>query len=431
MSTELTEFYGSLAPGERDALQAADAQLDTVLGKDTEGIFQKGEALIIARDRVPDRTFSKWCSLRWPSHRTYAYAHMRVAEHLGIYRSRLVRAGVHPSTLLFLASRPGRAEALLNLHRDGQRPTYKQAKAVILGEQDGPTPEAAHPTDPGGLAGLRLLHAAKKDRLPEVRDRIDRIIVEIEAAVAAPRLLKGKLADEIKMEARWAQAELYNLCAFVGPAPWDHKKPIPIRFAKGSGWARVIDTLYDLGGKESWPHQRDLERWLVDNVLPTLLWAARGEGEITAGTAAHVINAPHEETARDAIGHRVRANGARSETEHTEDPLPADTRPHSLQSVEPEAADVETCSWFLLFLREHCVSAGTPIDRIEEILQSSATVLGEIWRDSQSVFGQPVDDAGAHALAEAAYLTSLDEESSLTKPWSVRVGDAAAFVARV
>src|SRR5690606_9615412 len=106
-------------------------------------------------------------------------------------------------------------------------------------------------------------------------ERIERIICEIEDALAASRLLKGKLAEAITMEARWVQAELYNLCAFIEPAPWDSRKPTPVRFPKDSGWARVIDTLYDLGGEESWPHQRDLERWLADNVLPTLHWAAR------------------------------------------------------------------------------------------------------------------------------------------------------------
>ncbi len=415
MDSKMATFYGSLRDGERKALQAADARLDTALGKDTESTFQKGEALISARDLVPDQTFSRWCSLRWPGHRTYAYAHMRVAEHLGSYRKRLVEAGVHPSTLLTLASHPDRVEALLDLYLGNARPTHRQAKAMILGQQNRSATEAVRPADIGGLAGLRLLHAAKKNHLPEVRNRIERIIAAIEDALAAPRLLKGKLAETITMEARWAQVELYNLCAFIEPAPWDSRKPTPVRFSKESGWARVIEMLFDLGGEESWPSQRDLQSWLTDKALPILIWAARGEGDVglVAEAQAALTEAETVEPSTAEAGSSDAAESAAAD--RREDVAGASvTAPTRVPGPEiaPEPAAIESTASFLVFLRSYCRDRGSPMWKTEAILKETATVLGETLKDALVVDGWPSDRIEPHSLAAAAYLASLHDPSN-------------------
>ena len=64
-----------------------------------------------------------------------------------------------------------------------------------------------------------LLHAAKRRHLRDLADRLERIVAAVESALAAPRVLKGELAAAVNQEARWAQAELYNLCAFIGSMP--------------------------------------------------------------------------------------------------------------------------------------------------------------------------------------------------------------------
>lgn len=419
MDTELAAFMETLAADERDVLQAADAQLDNAFGKDAESTFRKGEALIAARDGVPDRTFSTWCALRWPKHRTYAYPHINVAERLRSYRERLIDAGVLPSTLLVLGAHPDQAEALLELYQGKHRPTHQQGKALILGRADQSAEDVVPPADPGGLAGLRRLHAAKKEHLTHVTERIERIIIAVEDALSAPRLLKGKLIDATMMEARWARAELYNLCAFIEPAPWDATKPEPVAFPKQSGWSNVVETLYDLGGQESWPPQSDLMHWLTSKVLPHLRWAARGEGEINPVAAAEAVRTPVHVAV--AIATRTVASDVPEELlgDDSDDLInvaDTDATQDAYLEITPDAAIVRTTADFLVYLRKYCRRFGTPIAQTERILKEAATVIGDSWKNGLVAEGWPGDRLDAHSLSAAAYLACLDDPSSPAGP---------------
>lgn len=416
MSNELAKFYSTLSHDQRQALEAADTNLQAVFGKDTESTFRKGETLIVAREAVPDRTFSKWCALRWPGHRTYAYPHINVAERLQPYRTRLIDAGVLPSTLLVLGSHPEQVEALLDLYRGSPQPTHQQGKALILGRPV-PSGDSGSAGDIGGIAGLRLLHAAKKDCLSDLVDRLERMIREVEDALKSPRLLKGKLVAAILQEARWARAELYNLCAFIEPGAGDRSKPMPVRFLDGCGWAQVVDMLYDLGGEESWPSQSDLRHWLTHRVLPTLLWAARAEGDIRPLASSQATTLQGEPDRPKLAGAYTPAVQDQSGSEHEIDVGPLLQVDGGRRRIRPSPADAERYGEFLVFLREHFQCQGAPESVVEDTVKRVATLIGEIWTQGVLVQGHLVDEFAAQTLAEATYIASLSMPTSSNPPW--------------
>lgn len=286
---DVKAFYVSLPPDEREVLSRADAILDAAEGHDCELTFRKGDGLLLAHGAVDEGTFSSWLKVKWRHHRTYAYSFMRVVEQLAPYRKRLIAARVERSTLMTLASQPQRAEDLLARFETGTRLSLRQAKALIAG--DGETPSADRRVQ-GGLKGLRKLHAAKGRHLPGLAARLEGLVKVIDEALAAPRLLKGALAEAVAVEARTARAELFNLCAFVHPPDVTAPKGRPEEFPPSTPWRAVTDVLYALGGVETWPAKDALEGWLRGTVLPTLRWAALDQGEVAAAEPDEVPAGP-------------------------------------------------------------------------------------------------------------------------------------------
>jgi hypothetical protein len=91
------------------------------------------------------------------------------------------------------------------------------------------------------------------------------------------RVLKGQLADKIERPARLARFQLENIALFVELNPNNSAASQVIGFPKGSKWRKVIELLWVLGGRASWPSE-DLATWLNTGVLPLLAWAV-GEGK--------------------------------------------------------------------------------------------------------------------------------------------------------
>lgn len=394
---DVAAFYASLSSEERAALHHADARLDATEGTDTATTFEKGDALVAARDAVNESTFSKWCAVRWPYHRTYAYRFIRVAERLASHRERLVGARVDRSTLMALASRPERAEELLTAFEEGRRLTFAEVKALIAGDEAGQEPGScdADAEDTGGLHGLRLLYAAKRRHLKDLTGRLEGIIDAIEGALSAPRVLKGELAAAIKMEARWARAELYNLVTFLEPAPWDALKPTPVQFPKDSGWDRVARLLHDLGGDENWPPRQGMEEWLRGRVLPVLYWAARGEGSATpeAVVGARPISAA------DCNGEPFLGSPDPVDaTAATTDPAEAGVL------LDPETT--RNCASFLAFLRERFLEEGTPPGLVEETCRNAAAALASVLESGMSSSGRLPGTAALTRLVDEVYRQS-------------------------
>ena len=407
-SGEVAAFYASLGDGEQAALREADARINSAEGADASTTFQKGEALAAARDAVDPGTFSRWCAVRWAFHRTYAYSFMRVAERLAAHRDRLVEARVDRSTLMALASRPERAEALLAAFGGGRRPTFAEAKSLIAG--DGSDAEAGAggrtPEDVGGPRGLALLHAAKRRHVRDLAERLERIIAAVEAALAAPRVLKGELAAAINQEARWAQAELYSLCAFLEPASWDSTKPVPVPFRKDSGWDRAVRLLYELGGDEHWPPRQGMESWLRATVLPVLYWAARGDGPAPAAVSA---GAP----VRSGDGEQAAAGAAA--------PDPADGPDSSTIAFPLDDVSARNCAAFLAFIRRRYLEEGIPAPKVEEtcvkVSGSLAALAGRGLRPNDPPPAAEALDGLARSLYRRSRTVSpIDPSASARRP---------------
>lgn len=421
--TELERFYSGLEQGQADALRASDQQLDAVEEKDAEGTFRKGDALLLAHAAVPEGCFLEWCALRWPRHRSYAYAFMRVAELLAQHRARLVRAGVARSSLLELAKKPEMAEVVAAAYEAGPRPTVAKVKVMIGTARAVPGTDDVSSADVGGLRGLKLLHAAKRGHLRDFASRLERMIAAIEDALAAPRVLKGELAAAINMEARWAHAELRNLCAFIEPAPWDTSKPAPVPFPKGSGWDRTMRLLYELGGSEQWPRKEAMADWLRQAVLPLLEWAARDGAAPCDGAAAAEQEEPlsHESAdcgpaAEEGAFPGVPAGAA-------EQPPPA--APEGDQEGHPllSAASVATSASFLSFLRQRHLREGVPPEAVEDTCRSAAHALTSSLGELVSIGLLPARPPGAVArLAESIYRASQSAPPTVPVTLAGRAG---------
>jgi hypothetical protein len=165
-------------------------------------------------------------------------------------------------------------EEVLTEFEAGRRLTGEQVKAIIGGDQKGP--EIAPPFQ-GGVAGLRANAKAKQAQMvAEFTRNMTSIIADIEKALEpvrqGKRVLKGHLAENIEHRARLTRFQLENIALPVELNPANASQTRVIPFPEGSPWREVVELLWILGGRASWPPE-ELAPWLSDTVLPALAWS--------------------------------------------------------------------------------------------------------------------------------------------------------------
>ena len=264
-----------LQPGELEIVKRCESELAKLGRRTAEQTFDAGEQLAIAAELIPKRTFGKWVASVSGYTRQHAYSFIKIAVVLKVHKARLVQARVPASVMGKLANSPDHVHRVLAEFEAGRQLTVKQVGAMIGG--GGNEKPFDDLPNAGGIAGLRANAQAKlKLGISEFARNIAEIIAHIETALApateGKRVLKGQLADRIERLARFARFQLENVALFVELNPNNSAASQVIRFPERSKWREVVEVLWVLGGRDSWP-RGELAPWLSESVLPLLFWS--------------------------------------------------------------------------------------------------------------------------------------------------------------
>ncbi|MER9371071.1 hypothetical protein [Mesorhizobium sp. M0491] len=263
-----------LQPAELEIVKRCESELAKLGRRTAEQTFDAGEQLAIAAKLIPKRTFGKWVASVSGYTRQHAYSFIKISAVLKAHRARLVQARVPASVMGKLANSPNHVHRVLAEFEAGRQLTVKQVEAMIGG---GENEEPIDLPNVGGIAGLRANAQAKlKLGISEIARNIAEIIGHIETALApaidGKRVLKGRLADRIERLARIARLQLENVALFVELNPNNAAASQVVRFPERSKWREVVEVLWVLGGRDSWPRV-ELAPWLSGSVLPLLAWS--------------------------------------------------------------------------------------------------------------------------------------------------------------
>ncbi|MGU3401686.1 hypothetical protein ACLBWS_18600 [Brucellaceae bacterium D45D] len=246
----------------------------------TDQAFDLGAQLSEASELVPERTFGKWvkacCGFSDRSARNYVAVHKK----LETYRDRLKGIGAAPTVLFELTkATPAQIDQALNIAAESGHLQVRDVKMIVQAERPAQLKPQLDPFEIGGIKGLNSLMQIKtRNGLKSFEKHVAEIISEIEHSlkenVKGKRIGKDSLFECIKIQARYADAELCNLTLAVAQNP---SLPVQIKqgrhFPKTSEWETVRQVLEQLGIKERWPAANELVQWLPNKVLPVLRWA--------------------------------------------------------------------------------------------------------------------------------------------------------------
>ncbi len=272
----------SLSPEQRARIEKAEKRLRAIARKSTDEAFETGIELAEIRSCYGEDEggWKAWVKLRGEMNMRTAGNYISLPTKLGAYRKRAVANRVPSAALYAIANAdPEVIEEVMARYESGSRPTVSEVKAIANGSAPARQEEAADPADVGGLAGLRALGVDKvKVGTKVFGDRIGGILNAIEPALEphwrGKRVSKSALAKAVQFEARRARTELESVAVFVEPNDHGPSWNVhPVLFPAGSGWRKVSETLYRLGGIETWPAADKVGSWLADEVIPTLEWA--------------------------------------------------------------------------------------------------------------------------------------------------------------
>jgi hypothetical protein len=264
----------------REQLETSAAHIFDLGRRTTEQTFELGDHLAQAADLLADGRFDKWVKMRCGLAPRSARNYTAVFRNLTPYRDDLVDLSVGATVLFHLSSAtPDQVKAAIAFAEDNGRLQVSDVKTILAGGEEGEDqPEKGDQFQIGGVAGLKVLIAIKiRDGLKAFIAHIVAICQAIEAALAKSRVIKEALAKEIQDIARVARQELESLALFIEPDLDFGRNTRPTKFPKKTGWAEVNDTLYTLGGVDSWPKSKEMRDWLALHVLPALGWAVSKE----------------------------------------------------------------------------------------------------------------------------------------------------------
>jgi len=264
----------------RDQLETSAAHIFDLGRRTTEQTFELGDQLAQAADLLADGRFDKWVKMRCGLAPRSARNYTAVFRNLTPYRDELVDLSVGATVLFHLSSATDdQVKAAISFAEENGRLQVADVKAILAGDEEGgDKSETGDQFRVGGVGGLKALIAIKvRDGLKAFVAHIVAICQAIEAALAKNRVIKEALAKEIQDIARVARQELESLALFVEPDLDWGRNTKPTKFQKKTGWAEVNDTLYTLGGVDSWPKSKEMRDWLALHVLPVLGWAVSKE----------------------------------------------------------------------------------------------------------------------------------------------------------
>lgn len=264
----------------REQLETSAAHIFDLGRRTTEQTFELGDHLAQAADLLADGRFDRWVKVRCDLAARSARNYMAVFRNLSSYRDDLVDLSVGSTVLFHLSSAtPDQVKAAIAFAEENKRLQVADVKAILNGGEEGEDKlEKDDQSNIGGITGLKALIAVKfREGLKAFIAHVVAICQAIEAALAKPRVIKEALAKEIQDIARVARQELESLALFIEPDLDWGRNTKPTKFPRNSGWAEVNETLYTLGGIDSWPKSKEMRDWLALHVLPVLGWAVSKE----------------------------------------------------------------------------------------------------------------------------------------------------------
>lgn len=277
-----TALYAELniEPSLHKPLEASVSHILDLGRRTTEQTFELGDHFASAASLLPEGTFDKWVKRRCGYAPRTARNYAAVFRNLTPFRDELVDVSAGSTVLFHLASAtPEQVKEAIRFAEENERLQVADVKAILAGGEGAkskPVGPSLHAM--GGVNGLKAIIAAKvRDGVKAFLAHIAMICQAIEAALAKKRVIKEALAKEIQEVARIARAELESLALFIEPEVDLSRGARGTRFPKGSHWAAVHETLYNLGGVDAWPKSGEMRGWLEVQVLPVLNWAVATE----------------------------------------------------------------------------------------------------------------------------------------------------------
>ncbi|WP_273728976.1 hypothetical protein [Brucella gallinifaecis] len=293
----------------REQLETSAAYIFDLGRRTTEQTFELGDHLARAADLLADGRFDHWVKMRCGLAPRSARNYTAVYRNLTPYRDELVDLSVGATVLFYLSSATDdQVKAAIAFAEENGRLQVADVKTILAcGEEGGDKAEKDDQFWAGGVGGLKALIAAKiRDGLKAFIEHVVTIYKAVEAALSRSRVIKEALAKEIQDIARVARQELESLALFIEPELDWGRNTKPTKFPRKSGWAEVNDTLYTLGGVDSWPKSKDMRDWLALHVLPVLGWAVSKERKPEWPLAAPIAPAcePAVPAEADRVGDR-------------------------------------------------------------------------------------------------------------------------------
>ena len=277
-----TALYAELniEPSLHKSLEASVSRILDLGRRTTEQTFELGDHFASAASLLPEGTFDKWVNRRCGYAPRTARNYLAVFRNLTPFRDELVDVSAGSTVLFHLASAtPEQVKEAIRFAEENERLQVADVKAILAGGEGA----KSKPVGPdlhamGGVIGLKAIITAKvRDGVKAYISHITMICQAIEAALGKKRVIKEALAKEIQEVARVARAELESLALFIEPEVDLSRGARGTRFPKGSHWAAVHETLYNLGGVDAWPKSGEMRGWLETQVLPVLNWAVATE----------------------------------------------------------------------------------------------------------------------------------------------------------
>ncbi|MCF1502238.1 hypothetical protein L0F51_00485 [Afifella sp. H1R] len=258
-----------------------------------------------------------------------------VLRNLSAYCKRVIEAAVPPTVLYNIASAPAETVETVVASFEAGNPLKVDEVKVLL--QTG-EPAAEDDGDPGGVKALRD-HATKHARSQAdvvtgaLLTILEAVVTALEPATDKKRVEKGKLAGEIEILARLANRQMKELLCGLSTESFLASYGVSVghKECASDAWRRFHNLVYQLGGKDKWPGVTELVPWLVDEVVPQLLWAL--DGGVPKKLKRHALETV--EAVREAQAKRKPAKGKATIAQPATEPeMPID--------IEPEAADADS-----------------------------------------------------------------------------------------
>lgn len=297
---------------------------NTKMGKvDAEQAFRRGELLVRSKGLVQPKLWKGFCKEDMKISDGQARNFIRLME-IPELKQRCIAAAILPSVLYELPKLPPeQREEIVSVHEAGGHVSIKQVKAEVRALKEGgeSDPDAA-PEDRGGSAGLKALASQKtQEGVKHFTGLVKEMTADIDEALEphrrGKRVSKAALVQKLEHPARRAKADLQNVGLYLETSdtsvPWH---TFPAQFPSGSGWDKVLRTLYKLGSREDWPASGELGDWLADEVLPVLHWAAGTKPKADQAETGEPVAAKPK---------RKRASGKRNPDEKPEAPGTAES----------------------------------------------------------------------------------------------------------